>query len=52
MFSNFSNDIGLDIAMVLDEFDTLTAIQGYSEIISMQENLSSTATDFTIRKPY
>jgi type IV secretory pathway TraG/TraD family ATPase VirD4 len=33
-FSYLPNDRELDIAMVLDEFDTLTAIQGYSEIIS------------------
>jgi type IV secretory pathway TraG/TraD family ATPase VirD4 len=33
-FSYLPNDRELDIAMVLDEFDVLTAIQGYSEIIS------------------
>lgn len=33
-FSYLPSDSELDIAMVLDEFDTLTAIQGYSEIIS------------------
>jgi type IV secretory pathway TraG/TraD family ATPase VirD4 len=33
-FSYLPNERELDIAMVLDEFDTLTAIQGYSEIIS------------------
>jgi type IV secretory pathway TraG/TraD family ATPase VirD4 len=33
-FSYLPSDRELDIMMVLDEFDTLTAIQGYSEIIS------------------
>ena len=33
-FSYLPNDSELDICMVMDEFDTLTAIQGYSEIIS------------------
>ena len=33
-FSYLPSDRELDICMVMDEFDTLTAIQGYSEIIS------------------
>ena len=33
-FSYLPNDRELDICMVMDEFDTLTSIQGYSEIIS------------------
>ena len=34
VFSYLPGENELDIFMVLDEFDTLTAIQGYSEIIS------------------